>query len=269
MPTPEQRQLADLTDPTVNALTRFKALSQMFDAATKRYLRGCGLRQGWLCLEVGAGGGSIALWLCKRVGSTGKVIATDIDARFLHRGKVQNLQVWRHDITRDPLPKHAFDLVHTRMMLIHLPQRDEVLKRLVAALKPGGWLVAEEFDGLSFSADPTLSSGEVVLKTYQAMHRLNTDRGIDGRFGRLLFGRFRGLGLDQIAAEGHIFMVQKASAAARLLRASFELRRLAMQEAGYLTQIEFDHDMKLMRDSQFMMPSPILWTAWGRKGNCP
>ena len=60
----EQTDLAELR---MNALTRFKALSQMFDVATKRYLSGCGLRQGWHCLEAGAGGGSIAVWLSKRV----------------------------------------------------------------------------------------------------------------------------------------------------------------------------------------------------------
>jgi hypothetical protein len=63
-------------------------------------------------------------------------------------------------------------------------------------------------------------------------------------------------------------MVQKGSAAARLLRASFELRRTAMLQAGYLTEGDFDCDMETMENSQFMMPSPILWTAWGRKGNC-
>jgi SAM-dependent methyltransferase len=240
----------------------------MFDAATKRYLSGCGLGQGWHCLEVGAGGGSIAVWLSKRIGSTGRVIATDIDTRFLQGKKARNLQVWRHDITCDPLPKHAFDLVHSRMMLIHLPERDQVLRRLVAALKPGGWLVAEEFDGLSLSADPTISPGEVVLKTYQAMQRLNKDRGVDGRYGRLLFGRFRTLGLEKVASEGRTFMVQKGVGAARLLRASFELRRTAMLQAGYLAEDEFDRDMQSMENSQFMMPSPILWTALGRKGNC-
>lgn len=76
-------------------------------------------------------------------------------------------------------------------MLIHLAERDKALTRLVAALKPGGWLVAEEFDGLSLSADPTISPGEVLLKTYQAMQQLNKDRGVDGRYGRVLLGRFR------------------------------------------------------------------------------
>jgi 2-polyprenyl-3-methyl-5-hydroxy-6-metoxy-1,4-benzoquinol methylase len=256
----------DLADPSINALIRFEALSQMFDDATKRHLDGCGLHRGWHCLEAGAGGGSIAVWLSKRVGPTGKVIATDIDTRFLQSQAVSNLQVWRHDITCDPLPKDVFDLVHTRMMLIHIPERDEVLKRLAAALKPGGWLVAEEFDGLSLSADPAISPGEVVLKTYQAMQHLNRDRRVDGRYGRLLFGRFRALGLAEVAAEGRIFMIQKGSAAARLLRASFELRRVAMQDAVYLTDGEFDQDMEFMENPQFMMPSPILWTAWGRRG---
>lgn len=171
------------------------------------------------------------------------------------------------NITCDPLPRQAFDLVHTRMMLIHLHERDKALTRLVAALKPGGWLVAEEFDGLSLSADPTISPGEVLLKTYQAMQQLNKDRGVDGRYGRVLLGRFRALGLDEIAAEGRIFIVQKGSAAARLLRASYELRRTAMLQAKYLTQGEFDRDMKSMESSKFMMPSPILWMAWGRRGH--
>ena len=263
-----RRKYVDLTDPRMNALARFQALSEMFDAATKRHLGRRGLRQGWHCLEAGAGGGSIAFWLSKRVGSTGRVVATDIDTQFLRPEKAQNLEIWRHDITRDPLPKDAFDLVHTRMMLIHLPERDQVLKRLLAALKPGGWLIAEEFDGLSLLPNPTISPGELMLKTYQAMQRLNKDRRVDGRYGRLLLGRFRALRLKEIAAEGRIFMVQKGSAAARLLRASYELRRTAMLQAGYLTERQFDRDIESMENSQFMMPSPILWTAAGRKGCC-
>jgi SAM-dependent methyltransferase len=71
---------------------------------------------------------------------------TDIDERYLESLHVPNLEVRRHDIVTDPLPEAAFDLIHARLVLIHLPQREEVLSRLVAALKPGGWLVDEEFD---------------------------------------------------------------------------------------------------------------------------
>ena len=171
-------------DSVSNATARFAALSAIFDAGTRSHLLARGLAPAWHCLEVGGGGGSIARWLNERVGDAGRVVVTDIDIRFLEALNIPRLEVLRHDITRDPLPEGAFDLVHTRMVLIHLPERDAVLQRLVAALKPGGWLVCEEFDSGSSPPDPTVSPGEVVLKTHEAMRRLNDTRGVDRRYGR-------------------------------------------------------------------------------------
>ncbi|HZM84459.1 MAG TPA: class I SAM-dependent methyltransferase [Candidatus Limnocylindrales bacterium] len=51
----------------------------------------------------------------------------------------------------------AFDVIHARAVLTHLPERDEVLARLVAALRPGGWLLIEDVDielFLSLTLDP-------------------------------------------------------------------------------------------------------------------
>jgi SAM-dependent methyltransferase len=252
-------------DSVSNAAARFAALSAIFDTGTRRHLLDRGLAPGWHCLEVGGGGGSIARWLSERVGDAGRVLVTDIDIRFLEPLSIPRLEVLRHDITRDPLPEGAFDLVHTRMVLIHLPERDDVLRRLVAALKPGGWLVCEEFDGGSSPPDPAVSPGEVVLKTHEAMRRLNDKRGVDGRYGRLLFGRFRALGLAGVGADAHMSMVQPESQIATLLRASYERRRDAMIDGGYITDEEFDRDLARMEADDFMMPSPIMWTAWGRR----
>ena len=41
---------------------------------------------------------------------------------------------------------NAFDFVHTRLVLLHIPAREAVLRRLVAALRPGGVLLLEEDD---------------------------------------------------------------------------------------------------------------------------
>jgi SAM-dependent methyltransferase len=252
-------------DPVTNAATRFAALSALFDTESRRHLLARGLAPGWHCLEVGGGGGSIASWLGERVGGAGRVLVTDIDTRFLEALKRPNLEVVRHDVTRDRLPEAAFDLVHTRMVLIHLPERDDVLRRLAAALKPGGWLVCEEFDGGSSPPDPAVSPGEVVLKTHEAMRRLNEERGVDGRYGRLLFGRLRALGLADVGADAQMSMVRPESQIATLLRASYERRRGAMVDAGYITDEEFDRDLGRMEADDFMMPSPIMWTAWGRR----
>jgi ubiquinone/menaquinone biosynthesis C-methylase UbiE len=252
-------------DDVANAATRFAALSQLFDATTERCLLARGLRAGWLCLEVGVGNGSIARWLSDRVGDTGGVLATDIDAQFLEDLARDNLVTRQHDVTRDPLPERRFNLVHVRMVLIHLPERDDVLRRLAAAVAPGGWLVCEEFDALSLAADPAQCPGEIALKTHAAMTRFGEDRGLNRRFGRLLFGRLRALGLADVGAEGCLSMATPGSAMTKLLEASYRLRRADMIARGHVTPEDFDRDLALLSDQAFMMPSPIMWTAWGRR----
>ena len=62
---------------------RITCLERMFDPATISRLERIGVGPGWACLEVAAGGGSIAAWLGDRVGSRGSVLATDVNIRFL------------------------------------------------------------------------------------------------------------------------------------------------------------------------------------------
>jgi hypothetical protein len=42
--------------------------------------------------------------------------------------------VLRHDIARDPLPNRAFDLIHARLVLIHVLERERALERMAEAL---------------------------------------------------------------------------------------------------------------------------------------
>jgi len=254
-----------MVDLAANAATRFAALSALFDAPTRRRLTALGLRRGWRCLEVGAGGGSVARWLSGRVGSSGCVVATDIETRFLDTIDRPNVEVLHHDVTSDPLPQARFNLAHTRMLLVHLREPDEVVRRLAAALKPGGWLVCEEFDGASTLADVDAAPGEVTMKTHAAMQRLRQDRGGDPRYGRRLLARFRSLGLTDLGAEAHLTNDQPQPPMATLLRASYELRRAAMIDAGYITPDEYDMDVARMDSPDFMMPSPTMWTVWGRR----
>src|SRR5688572_3424856 len=128
------------------ARRRLALLEDALDQATFGRLKALGTAEGWYCLEVGAGGGSVCQWLCAQVGSEGHVLATDLDLRFLVPLTQPNLTVQHHNILSDELPEASFDLIHTRWVLMHLAQRDQVLPRLVAALKPGGWLVLEEPD---------------------------------------------------------------------------------------------------------------------------
>jgi SAM-dependent methyltransferase len=128
---------------------RLRALEDALDAGTIGLLQGCGIAPGWRCLEVGAGGGSIADWMCEQVGRGGRVLATDLDTTVLRARSRPNLDIRVHDVLADDLPSAAFDLVHVRLLLAWLPEPRAVLQRLLRALKPGGRLVAEELDFVS------------------------------------------------------------------------------------------------------------------------
>src|SRR5262245_40133453 len=117
---------------------RLGALESLFDGSSRRLLTGLGVGEGWRCLEVGCGAGGLALWLADTVGETGRVLATDLDTRFLDGQARTNLEVRTHNIVTDQVEEAAFDLIHARAVLEHLPDRQQVLKRLAAALRPGG-----------------------------------------------------------------------------------------------------------------------------------
>jgi len=245
------------------APTRFAVLSALFDPGTIRHLEVCGVGRGWHCLEVGGGSGSIASWLADRVGPTGRVLATDIDPRFLESLNLPKLEVRRHDIATDPLPEAAFDLVHARLVLMHLPERETALARMISALKPGGWLVDEEYDSSSMPPDPAVNPAEVLLQTQVALMRVLEDGGVDRRYGRQLCGRLRAHGLINVAGEARAFMWQGGSPGAALVRATYELLRGAMIDGNYITPQQFEEDIARLNDPDFMMPSSILWSAWG------
>jgi ubiquinone/menaquinone biosynthesis C-methylase UbiE len=244
---------------------RFDALSALFDRESIQHLEDRGVGPGWNCLEVGGGGGSIAAWLAARVGPIGHVLVTDLNPRFIDGSKFSNLEVRRHNIVTDALPDATFDLIHARLVLSIIPEPEKVLARLVAALKPGGWIVEEEFDSQSLGYDPLLMPDEVHLKTQTAFFRLLDERGIERRWGRLVPGRMRALGLIEVGAEARLSMCHGGSAGTSLKRANFEQLRDALITSGYVTKKELEEDIARLDDPEFMTPSPIMWTTWGRR----
>jgi len=247
------------------APVRFAALSALFDETTIRHLTSCGVAPGWRCLEVGAGGGSIANWLADRVGAEGNVLATDIDPRFLEPLRRTNLEARRHNIAVDPLPEGEFDLVHARLVLMHLPERDTALGRMIAALKPGGWLVEEEYDTTSLLPNPVTYPAEALLPIQVALMRFLEDRGVNRSHGRAVFGYLRSRGMVSVEAEGRILMLTHGSHGTSMLQANYEQLRGPMIESGYITPQQFEMDVARLQDPDFAMPSAILWSVRGRR----
>jgi len=247
------------------AAARFAALSELFDNISIGHLRRLRVRAGWQCLEIGAGSGSIAKWLAECVGQTGYVLATDIDSRFLERLQLTNVEVRQHNVAHDDLDEGIFDLVHSRLVLHHVPERERALQRMISALKPDGWILLEDHDSTSMPPDPVGSNGEVLLKTQLAAGKVLDDGGVNRSYGRLLLGRLRDYGLTDVGAEAHASMWQGGSAGAAILRANFQQLRDQIISRNYVTPQQFEDDLARLDDPEFMAPSGILWSAWGRQ----
>src|SRR5262249_44725997 len=132
---------------------RLALLEKVCDPYTGLQFDAIGVGEGWSCLDVGAGGGSATRLLAERVGETGSVLAVDLDVRLLEPLASDRVEVRQHDLLGEPLPQAAFDVVHARNLLMHLPARLDALRRLLAAVRPGGWLAVSEpdFNGLALS----------------------------------------------------------------------------------------------------------------------
>jgi SAM-dependent methyltransferase len=107
-----------------------------------------GLREGWRCADVGAGGGDVSVALAEVVGRDGRVYAVDSDPHRRDQvaaaaaAHAQVLAVTQSG--EDLLLPEPVDLAFCRFLLLHVADPLRVLERMGAAVRPGGWVVAQE-----------------------------------------------------------------------------------------------------------------------------
>lgn len=250
---------------------RLTRLQDVRDPISIRWLEAAGVGPGWRCLEVGAGRGSLVRWLCRRVGGGGHVVATDLDVGSLRELDEPNLVVRQHDIAHDPLEEDAFDLVHSRLVLEHLPEREHALDRMVAALRPGGTIVVEDVDfQLPIAADPAAcavfppEAADVVARFWGAVTSMMRDSGIDPEYGRRLPQRLAARGLLEIGGESDSHVVRGGSRHAEMVRLAY--LQIGDRIAGRgISADEIASVLDLYADPRFVAMSPVVVVAWGRR----
>jgi SAM-dependent methyltransferase len=245
---------------------RFVALAELFDPWTFRHLDDVGLGEGWRCWEVGAGGVSVPRGLAARVGTSGRVLATDIDVSWVESSAEGVLEVRRHDVLRDPPPAETFDLVHARLVLVHLADRAAALRVMVDALRPGGWLVLED-------ADPALQplacpdergpAEELANRLRTQIRTLMVERGANLAYGRTLPRLLRESGLRDVRAEAYFPIASDACSVLEATTVQHVRDQLLAADLATAEEIETHLD-NLARGDLDLMLAPMI-TAWGRK----
>lgn len=242
---------------------RLAGLEGWLDPGTIRHLEQIGVAPGWRCLEVGGGGGSITRWLCERVGPAGGVVATDVDTRFLDALDLANLEIRRHDIVNDTLEEEAFDLAHTRLVLMHLPGREDALKRMIAAVRPGGRVLIEDFDMVTHLA---VTPSPVYEQVNAAMWTMMQGIGIEVTLGRRLTQLLDSMGLEDVDGEGRIPIGTRTNnPGIEMYKLTLAQLRAPMVQGGLVTDEQLDRVLALLDDPSFSALPPATIAAWGRK----
>jgi len=243
------------------ALQQHACLSAMLDAFTHTRLSTVDDHGGDLrCLEVGAGAGGIARWLAGRCAS---VVATDLKPGRMAREA--RIRVLAHDIVTEPVPDPPYDLIHARLLLMHLPQREHVLRKLAAALTPGGTLAVEDWyvRPEHIVVDARDPADAVLFERYQRI--LLGVLGSDPTWAARVHGRMVAAGLHDVDTAIHSPIWVAGSAGALLVTVNLVLFRDRLLAAG-LTEAELTHLERLVRDerSGLVLRGHLLYSTMGR-----
>jgi SAM-dependent methyltransferase len=252
--------------PADAELERLRKLEAASAEDTDALFDRIGVGAGWHCLEVAAGAGSVARALADRVGTSGRVVAIDIDTRFLTASARSNLEVRRADVLVDDLEPSAFDLVHTRHLLAHLGVRaGEALGRMVAATRPGGWVVVEDADLLPLLlCEPSPPEQRAIEITIAGFARILQRRGGDLHLGRRLPVLLERAGLVDVDVDARLPFTRGGDERAQVSSATLEaLRPLLVAEGAA------DEDLDVLL-SALARPdqrgfAPLQVAAWGRR----
>ncbi|SFS03859.1 Ubiquinone/menaquinone biosynthesis C-methylase UbiE [Microbacterium sp. cf046] len=239
---------------------RLTLMSEMLDPQLFFRLTQAGVAEGWRCLEVGAGNGSVSRWLSGQVGPAGSVLTSDLDIDLLKKIDLPNVTVRKIDVTTGDLGS-GYDLVVARALLHHLPERHAVVARLADAVRPGGVIVLEEPD-----FHPVLATDSPTLKEFWKGWLVWADRHqIDYFVGRKLPAMLVAEGFDEVRAYGETILYRGDSLTARYLEATMRELHESLQASGFIAESVWSDAMTLFRNDGFWSWQNSYVTSIGRK----
>jgi SAM-dependent methyltransferase len=253
-------------------IARLEFQAEFLDEATRLLLGMGGIVPGMRVLDLGSGLGHVSRAVGDLVGSTGEVVGLEADPRMIEaaqsRTSTAHVRFVQGDVLSyvDDVP---FDAVVGRLILFHLADPASALRHHLAALRPGGRLVALDYDLGAVRSDPqepfTTHVQELMLTAFR---RVGADPTIGSRLQGILaeagVAEIGGLGIEPYVAPGSPIGPAMMAGVLRTLAP-------AIISHGLATETELDVDTMAERitaaldaNGSVLVP-PVLAGAWGHR----
>jgi SAM-dependent methyltransferase len=188
-------------------LDRLRFQHSVWGPLTRDFLARLGIKEGWKCLDAGAGPGFVTTDLRAMVGAGGEVTALELSPFYLEQARKEatakgftDIRFIQGKVEETPLPENEYDLVFSRWVLSFAPDPEKFLLPLVASLKPGGVIAVQDYYYEGLSLWPTGGAFDNMADVVRAYyHAAGGDPYVTGK----LPGLFQAQGVDLLEFSPH------------------------------------------------------------------
>jgi SAM-dependent methyltransferase/chorismate mutase len=224
-------------------------------------------------IELGCGPQGVLGLLSERVGPSGTVVGLDKNEGFVAAARksmaeqqLTNVEIMQGDARATGLPRESFDIVFCRLLLVNVPQPEQLVEEMVALLRQGGFLASHEADYLPHGCDPPCPAWERLFEIFQAYSRA---KGVDLFVGRRTHRMLREAGLVELQVNP-VIHVYPHGHNRRNIFLDFVLNiRDSLVREGFATDEELNEltrDLKRHLDApDTLVVSHLFFQVWGRK----
>ena len=192
----------------------------------------------------------------------------DLARRQIEKRRLKNVSIVQGDALGPNETSEQFDLVHERLVLLNLPQRDQstVVEQMVSRLKPGGLIALQEYDAVSLVCYPEHPSWTILLDAYANAFR---SHGGNRATGRTLHSLLRSAGVGSIEMKVHARHLEMGNSQRTVLLTLVELMQERIMALGRFSKSELEEHQKRLflhlTDPDTLVIDRLLIQAWGRK----
>jgi len=246
---------------------------ELFKPEARFLLDQIGVARNWWTIDIGCGPLGILDLLAESTGPGAEVIGLERDPNMLEFGHelmqergLDSVRLIQGDAHDTGLPPSSFDLAHSRLVLVNVPDPMGVVNEMVKITRPGGWVALQEVDWISWVCDP-------IHPAWTKLLNINAEiwgkRGMDVFVGRRLPGFLRKAGLTDVQSKIHTPVYRNSHPYQFLLLAFSKINRTEMIEKGYVTEAEYTEMTESLHAHLSDPGTFVTWSlfcqAWGRK----